>query len=144
MKCTVRLVAKNVRYRVLAIKEEQYILDMGGGSLWKMLCPFLYWLLPNHVYKLENPEIVKELTAPAVKNKVGSSPFLWTIVASIMASTLSPLANYFEIGIPKYMNVIIVAFIMAFIIFLLSSLNRMFRKKMDQLVNLHRLTKGHI
>ncbi|MFD1414127.1 DUF443 family protein [Oceanobacillus jeddahense] len=144
MKCTVRRTAKNLRYRILTIKGENYILDMGGASLWKMLFPFFYWLLPNRVYKVENPEIVEQLAAPTVNEKMGSSQFLWTIVASVIASMLSPLANYFEIDIPIYVNVIIVGVIIVLMIFLIFSLSRMFKKRMYQIINLRQLSKGYL
>lgn len=126
MKCTVRRTAKNLRYRILTIRGEKYILDMGGASLWKMLFPFFYWLLPNRVYKVENPQIAETLTAPTVKEKAGSSQFVWMIVASIVASTLSPLINYFDVGIPIYVNAIIVTVIVVLMMLLIFSLSRMF------------------
>ncbi|MFD1068248.1 DUF443 family protein [Oceanobacillus locisalsi] len=144
MKCTVRRATKNLRYRILTIRGENYILDMGGASLWKMLFPFFYWLLPNRVYKVEDTEIVEQLTAPTVKEKMGSSQFLWTIIASILASTLSPLANYFEIDIPIYVNAIIVGFILVLMAVLISSLSRMFKKRMNQVINISQLSKGSL
>ncbi|MBP1971417.1 putative membrane protein (TIGR01218 family) [Virgibacillus natechei] len=144
MKCTVRRTSKNLRYRILTIRGEKYILDMGGASLWKMLFPFFYWLLPNRVYKVEKPEIVEQLTASTVKEKMGSSQFLWTIVASIMASILSPLANYFEVDIPIYINVIIVAIIVALMLLLIFSVSRMLKKKMYQIIDLSQLFKGQL
>src|SRR5690625_3451128 len=144
MKCTVRRTTKNLRYRILTIGGEKYILDMGGTSLWKMLFPFFYWLLPNRGYKVEDPEIAEELTAPTVKEKVGSSQFLWMILASIAASNLSPLLNYFDIDIPTYVNVIIVTVIVVLMILLVFTLSRMFKKNMYQIIDLSQLFKGQL
>lgn len=144
MKCTVRRTAKNLRYRILTIRGEKYILDMGGASLWKMLFPFFYWLLPNRVYKVENPQIAETLTAPTVKEKAGSSQFVWMIVASIVASTLSPLINYFDVGIPIYVNAIIVTVIVVLMMLLIFSLSRMFKKNMYQIIDLSQLSKGQL
>ncbi len=119
-------------------------MDMGGASLWKLLFPFFYWLLPNRVYKVEDPEIAEELTAPTVKEKVGSSQFLWAILASIAASSLSPIANYFDVDIPIYINAIIVIFIVILMILLILSLSRMFKKRMYQIIDLSQLSKGQL
>ncbi|HLQ97664.1 MAG TPA: DUF443 family protein [Candidatus Dormibacteraeota bacterium] len=142
MKCTVRRTAKNLRYRILTIRGENYILDMGGASLWKMLFPFFYWLLPNRVYKVDDQEIAEELTAPTVKEKAGSSQFIWMIIASIMASTLSPLINYFDVDIPIYVNAIIVTVIVLLMTSLIFSLSRMLKKSMYQIIDLSQLFKG--
>lgn len=144
MKCNVRRTAKNFRYRILTIKGEKFILDMGGASLWKMLFPFFYWLLPNRVYKVENPEVVKELIAPTLKEKAGSSQFLWMIVASIAASSLSPIANYFDVDILIYIKVIIVTVIAVLMITLIFTMSRMFKKKMYQKIDLSQLLKGQL
>src|SRR5699024_198707 len=100
----------------------------GGASLWKMLFPFFYWLLRNRVYKVNDQEIAEELTAPTVKEKAGSSQFIWMIVASIMASTLSPLINYFDVDIPIYVNAIIVTVIVLLMTSLIFTLSRMLKK----------------
>lgn len=119
-------------------------MDMGGASLWKMLFPFFYWLLPNRVYKVEDPEIAEELTAPTVKEKVGSSQFLWAILASIAASSLSPIANYFDVDIPIYVNAIIVTVIVVLMILLIFTISRMFKKNMYQIIDLSQLFKGRL
>src|SRR5690625_483379 len=145
MKCTVRRTTKNLRYRILTIRGEKYILDMGGASLWKMLFPFFYWLLPNLVYKVEDPEIAEELTAPTVKQKAGSSQYGWIAAASIvLGNMLGPLLNYFDVDIPVYLNIIIVTVIFIFVFLLIFFLSRMFLKKLNQVINLKELPKGQL
>jgi len=109
-----------------------------------MLFPLFYWLLPNRVYKVEDPEIAEELIALTVKEKVGSSQFLWMILASIAASNLSPLLNYFDVDIPTYVNAIIVTVIAVLMILLIFSLSRMFKKKIYQIIDLSQLSKGQL
>ncbi len=115
---------------------------MGGASLWKMLFPFFYWLLPNRVYKVGDPEIAEKLIAPTVKEKAGSFQFLWMILASIAASSLSPLLNYFDVDIPTYVNATIVTVIIVLMMLLIFTLSRMFKKNMYQIIDLSQLFKG--
>ncbi|MEW9678045.1 DUF443 family protein [Lentibacillus sp. L22] len=51
MNCEVRDIPKILRYRMLTIDGEVYILDL-WGSFWKIIFPFLFWILPNRVYKV--------------------------------------------------------------------------------------------
>ena len=43
---------KNLRYRILVVNNETYILDL-GHSIWKILFPFLFWVFRNPVYKVD-------------------------------------------------------------------------------------------
>ena len=61
-------VYKNLRYRILIIEEERYILDM-GRSFWKILFPFFYWMLPNTAYKVNDHELIEKIKTPEVKQK---------------------------------------------------------------------------
>lgn len=142
MKCTVNRMDKNLRYRVLTIKGNKYILDMGGGSIWKLLFPIFYWLLPNRVYKLENQAIAERLTAPTIQGKTGSSQIIWPLLASILATSLSPLANYFEIPLSTRVNILIVSIIVVLMFILIGLLSRKFKEKVYQIVDLSQLTKG--
>jgi len=81
MNCKVHGVFKNLRYRILIIDDEQYILDM-GHSLWKLLFPFFFWMLPNPVFKVDDLNIVEKLKSPQVKQtKTGHSSVLGGLLA---------------------------------------------------------------
>ncbi|MGY0691198.1 DUF443 family protein [Virgibacillus sp. FSP13] len=66
MKCNIQRVAKNPRYRILIIDGEQFILDI-WGSFWKIVFPFFFWMLPNSVFKIDDPDIAEKLTKSEVK-----------------------------------------------------------------------------
>ena len=142
MKCTVNRMDKNLRYRILTIKRNKYIMDMGGESIWKLLFPIFYWILPNRVYKLENQTIAERLTAPAVQEKTGSTQIIWPLLASILATSLSPLANYFEISLSTSVNILIVSIIIVLMFILIGLLSRKFKERIYQIVDLSQLTKG--
>lgn len=142
MKCTVNRMDKNLRYRILTIKGNKYIMDMGGESIWKLLFPIFYWLLPNRVYKLETQVMAERLTAPTVEEKTGTSQIIWPLLASILATSLSPLANYFEITLSTSVNILIVSTIVVLMFILIGLLSRKFKEKVYQNVDLSQLTKG--
>lgn len=71
MNCEIQRLAKNIRYRILIINGEQYILDM-ERSFWKIIFPFLFWLVPSQIFKVEDQAIVEQLKT-AKKEKAESS-----------------------------------------------------------------------
>ncbi|WP_251046018.1 MULTISPECIES: DUF443 family protein [unclassified Oceanobacillus] len=108
MKCNVQGVFKNIRYRILEINDEEYILDM-GNSIWKIIFPFLHWILPNPVYKINN-EIVDKLAVPEreqPKTISAGTGALGGLVGVFLASLIRPLANMFHIPSTSLINYII-------------------------------------
>ena len=63
MNCEVQHLEKNIRYRILIIDGEEYILDM-ERSFWKIVFPFFNWLLPSTAFKVEDTSIVEQLKEP--------------------------------------------------------------------------------
>ncbi|MFD1414137.1 DUF443 family protein [Oceanobacillus jeddahense] len=60
MNCEVQHLAENIRYRILVINGEQYLLDM-ERSFGKILFPFFFWMLPSPIFKVENQDIMGKL-----------------------------------------------------------------------------------
>lgn len=145
MKCTVQRITKNLRYRLLTIGEEKYILDMGGVNLWKMLLPIFYWLLPNRVYKMNEIIVTEELEAPPAKKKGNSSIYGWIAAASIiLGNILSPFASYFDIASPRYINISIVTVIIFLEFLLILILNKILKNNMYHMVDLKKLPKRRL
>src|SRR5690625_7219732 len=84
----VHAVYKILRYRVLSVGEERYILDMGGWSFWKLLFPFAYWIFPNTVYKIDDHELVEQITSPEVKSDSSSVDILLVSGTGITSAKL--------------------------------------------------------
>jgi uncharacterized membrane protein (TIGR01218 family) len=107
MNCKVHGVYKNLRYRILVIDDQTYILDL-GSSIWKILFPFFYWLFPNPVFKVENQEIVKKLKSPEVhRTKTGGIGLLGGGIAVVIANLMRPLTDNFDIQSSAFINSII-------------------------------------
>ncbi|GIO23661.1 hypothetical protein J11TS1_22420 [Oceanobacillus sp. J11TS1] len=62
MQCKVQRVYKNTRFRVLKVGGEAYILDL-SQSIWGLFFPFLTWITPNTVYKVDEEEANKLVQA---------------------------------------------------------------------------------
>jgi len=67
MKCEVQK-AMNIRFRILKIEGNTYILDM-SQSKWNIVFPFLTWILPHTIYKVDGEEISKKLKVPSGSQK---------------------------------------------------------------------------
>jgi len=140
MNCKVHGVFKNLRYRILIIDDEQYILDM-GHSLWKLLFPFLFWMLPNPVFKVDDLNIVEKLKSSQVKQtKTGHSSVFGGAIGVFIATLLKPLQNYLAIPSTPLVNAVILMVVVVFVFILCTSINNMFKNKLQSLVNLRELS----
>ena len=57
MKGEIKHLANNERYRMLIIEGKTYIMDI-ENSFWKIIFPFLFWMILNTVYRVEGAFIV--------------------------------------------------------------------------------------
>lgn len=113
MECEVFGVYKNLRYRILTIDNETYILDMGKPK-WKVLFPLLNWILPHIVYKVNNQELIKKIMNrnPGIEStKSSGEGVIAGLIGVSLANLLRPLANVFNIPSNELINTIIVILI---------------------------------
>ncbi|MCR1836238.1 DUF443 domain-containing protein [Oceanobacillus caeni] len=101
----------NLRYRILTIDEQSYILDM-GRPFWKILFPFFYWILPQTAYKVNDHELIEKIKTPEVKQKKsGGEGVLAGLIGVFLANLLQPLVNFFDVESSPVVNSIIVAIV---------------------------------
>ncbi|MTW86059.1 DUF443 family protein [Virgibacillus dakarensis] len=144
MNCKVQGVFRNLRYRILTIDGEEYIMDM-GHSFWKIIFPFFFWLLPNPVFKVNDPNIAEKLKSPEVnKVKTGYSSILGGGIGVLLATLLKPIADYFALPDTPLINAIILSILVVFELLLFVSLNNKFKKKLRGALNLKDLTKDKL
>ncbi|BAC13291.1 hypothetical conserved protein [Oceanobacillus iheyensis HTE831] len=137
MKCNVQGVFKNLRYRIVEIDEEKYILDM-GNSIWKIIFPFLHWVLPKPVYKIDNQVIVEKLKVPD-----GSQPktistgtgALGGLIGVVLASLIRPLANMFHIPSTPLINFIITIVVVIIALSVFVYINTRSKRKLTAIVD---------
>ncbi|MEC5425183.1 DUF443 family protein [Virgibacillus sp. C22-A2] len=140
LNCEVQRLENNIRYRILIINGEQYILDM-ERSFWKIIFPFFVWMLPNKVYKVENSSIVEQLKEPN-KEKVGSS---WVVslagISYFLGILLAPLMDYFEIPISPLVNIMLLIISLNLVVLLYLSISHNRKKKLESTVKLEMFPK---
>ncbi|MGY0691188.1 DUF443 family protein [Virgibacillus sp. FSP13] len=140
MNCKVHGVYKNLRYRILVIEGQTYILDL-GKSIWKVLFPFLFWMSPNTVFRVENNEIVEKLKVPSVKQvNTGGHGWIGGGIAVLIANLLSPLMDYFDIQSSPSVNSIIVMITVILLISLRLYIRHINKRNLFQVVNLEKLS----
>ncbi|GAE32067.1 DUF443 domain-containing protein [Halalkalibacter hemicellulosilyticus] len=126
MKCEVQK-AMNIRFRILKIEGNTYILDM-SQSIWKIVFPFLTWIIPLTIYKVDGEEINKKLqfsTTEPKKNNI--SILLLAGIGIALGNLLTALTDYFYIQSTMVVNSIIAGIVMGIIIavrFVLSNRNK--------------------
>src|SRR5699024_6484578 len=125
--------------RILVIGGQTYILDL-GRSFWKIIFPFLIWLFPNPVFKVEDQETVEKIKTPEVAQaNTGGKGLIGGGIAVLIANLLRPLTDYFDIQSTPFVNSIIV-FIAALLIFILRFyINHLNKKNLYQVVKLDQL-----
>ncbi|WP_018932448.1 DUF443 family protein [Gracilibacillus lacisalsi] len=144
MKCEVQRLHNNVRFRILDINEERYILDM-NQSIWKILFPFLTWITPNKIYKINKQATDKKLKFskedPMNNN---TNTILTTGVAIIIANLLRPLADAFNIQSTPGINLTISLIVIMFVIILRIYLSSRNKRKFELLIKTDRDSKKFV
>lgn len=138
MNCKVDGVRKNIRYRILTINNQTYILDM-GQSFWKLLFPFSYWILPNNVYKVNDNDIITKLKSPEIKQtKTGEQSILAGSFGILVANLLGPMAGYFDIPSTSVVNSVILALVILITLSVCFYINFMNKKSLLSVLNLEK------
>lgn len=134
MNCEVQHLAKNIRYRIIIINGEYYILDM-ERSFWKIIFPFLFFLIPSPIFKVEDQDIVERLKTKK-KEKMGSSLAISLGgIAYAIGILLAPLTSYFDISSSPLVNVILLTPVLLIVGFLYFSISRNHKKELENVIN---------
>nr|WP_269409914.1 DUF443 family protein [Lentibacillus daqui] len=140
MNCKVQGAFKNLRYRILTIDGEGYILDT-GSSFWKIVFPLFFWMFPNAVFKVDDPNITEKLKSPEVnQTKTGHSSILGAGVGIFLATLLKSLADYFALPDTPLINSVILGILVLIVLVLFAFLNHKLKKKLYRTVNLEELS----
>lgn len=145
MNCKVHSVYKNIRYRILFIDGQAYILDL-ARSIWIILFPLFFWVLPNPVYNVKDQDIVEKLKTPERKpaNNTGGLGLLSGGLAVVIANLLRPLTDYFEIQSAPFVNTIIVIIAVMLLLSARLYINHLNKKNLYQVVRLDQLPTERI
>ncbi|GAE32066.1 DUF443 family protein [Alkalihalobacillus hemicellulosilyticus] len=127
MKCEIQKVMNNTRFRILKIEGHTYILDL-SQSIWNILFPFLTWIVPNTIYKVDENELHQRLQLVGKdQSKNNISILLIGGIGIALGNLLTALTDYFYIQSTMVVNSIIAGIVMGIIIvvrFVLSNRNK--------------------
>lgn len=140
MNCEVQRVYKNIRYRILIIGEQVYILDL-GQSFWKSLFPLFFWMFPVFAYKVDDLKIIEKLNVPKVKqaNRAGLG-LLGGGIAVLIANLTRGLPSYFDIQSSWLVNLVTVIISVILVFSLRCYISHISKKKLYQVLKLEQLS----
>ena len=144
MNCRVNGIKRNLRYRILTIDDQTYVLDM-GRSLWKIIFPPFFWLFSNMMYEVNDKEIIEKLKTPEIEQtKTRGDTILAGTVAIILANLLRPLGDYLHLPSNLLVNTIIVMIVILLVWSFYFYMNSRSKKSLYQVVNLEKHSKKRL
>ena len=125
----VQHLANNERYRLLTIDGETYIMDI-ESPFWKIIFPFLFWLFPNRIFKVEKRSVIQRLKTEKMKGKGGSFYILVTGISYTGAMLLVPLMDYFTASMSLLLKIMLLIFAIILVIILYLLVSRYRKRKL--------------
>lgn len=135
MNCEIQHLTENIRYRILFIDGEYYILDV-EQSFWEIIFPFLFWMLPSPVFKVEDQTIVEQLKAPKTEKRGGTFLVFLGIFAFVLGKLLTPLMDYFEIRSSPLVDILLFIIALILVTSLYYSISNKRKKRLYDIVQL--------
>ncbi|WP_269410519.1 DUF443 family protein [Lentibacillus daqui] len=143
MKGEVQHLANNERYRILIIKGETYIMDI-ERPFFKIIFPFFFWLLPNHVFKVEDKTTVERLKTEKMKKAGGSYLIFVTGFSYLGAMLLTPLMDYFNVPMSPLVNIALLVLALILVVLLYFIISHSRKKQLNDVVELEALPDNKI
>lgn len=137
MNCEVQDLYNNKRYKILIVDDQQYILDM-EQSFWKVIFPFLFWMFPCKVFKVEEQAIVNQLRE-SKREKTKSSILTLGGFAYFIGILLAPLMDYFNISITFTVSLILLIMLLILVATLYLFISHKHKKQLYDVVELETL-----
>ncbi|MFB1051936.1 DUF443 family protein [Paraliobacillus sp. JSM ZJ581] len=143
MKCIV-IKIRNTRFRALKIEGDTYTLDM-SQSVWKILFPFLTWLLPNTVYQVDE-EVLNEKIGSVENNTKNNkiSVLFFSGVSIFLANLLRPLTDFFDFESTLLINCILTAIMLIIATTFRFYLSHQNKKEFYKIIEPHLILKKNI
>lgn len=149
MDSQVEMITKNIRYRIVVRDGEYHILDM-EQTLWTIFLPFLFWLIPQKMYKIEQEEIKKLNTVILEHGHADHVAWFGTGLAmigfpfldSFLSSTL-PTSNWISLLIVVIYSLVIISIRVYYRRHLYERLNKKIKLKRSDLIKV-RIQPTHL
>lgn len=138
MLAEVRHINKNTRYRLLTINNQSYIADL-DRPVYAFLFPFILWLIPQKVFKIEDENVANKILVTDQKVSRVNLSIMSAGISILIANFLGLIIDYFEINTPNILNIILVLVIIFGIIFIRYYISKKNREKMILHLSLDKL-----
>ncbi|WP_102707839.1 DUF443 family protein [Terribacillus saccharophilus] len=144
MRGEIRRLKGNLRYRILNINEDYYLIDT-GSSPWKALAPLLFWIFSNPGYKIDKETALRLLTNQQVK------PFKNSIygvigagIAISFSGFLTSITDRLNINSSLPMNIIITIFMVILTVSTFLFILKRLKKNVEENINYTELPERKI
>src|SRR5699024_8886884 len=144
MKVEIHNVFKNMRYNYFEVDGVYYILET-QPSIWKYLFPFLYWLFPFPVYKVEDEKVIERISIPE-SSSVNKSSLMWSIGGIVVVIPTLLRGKIVNLILSMLLTFIIITFIITIGIVVLISIyvTRAKQRDLQNKVDITKLEKLYI
>lgn len=130
----VKHLANNERYRLLVIDDKTYLMDI-EESFWKVIFPFLFWLIPNPIYRLDDEATVDQLKTKKMERKNLDSMTTNVGIGVAGGVFLQPLAVYFFFTMTPLIKTLVMIITIILVGLLYINRRQNSEKKLDTLMN---------
>lgn len=140
--CEVEFVSKNRRYRIINTNGKYYVLDI-ENSIWPIFIPFLFWLIPQTIYKIDYNTVEKLRNPSSGTNNLMPIMILGIGGSAVLSRILKTILD-FSIKTSLIVNVVLL--IVSIIIIVLARLytRKSSDDRLNKLINLEELPTKRI
>lgn len=124
MSSEVNIILKNLRYNLIKVDNEYYIIDKDQPFLINFLLPFLYWIFPKRVRKISTDTAKQIQTVSNKEVPTSKVSYIGVGISVILANLIGPLLDYLDVDITPF-----IAYSILFLITLLLVLFRVIVSK---------------
>ncbi|MBU5465371.1 DUF443 domain-containing protein [Virgibacillus sp. MSJ-26] len=142
MECEVEFLSRNRRYRILSVDDAYYIIDI-EESVWTILIPFLFWWMPQKVYKADYKIVEKLKESTSDGNNLGVIFILGVGGSAVLSRILKPIMD-FSMQTNVLSNIFLLIISTLIIINVRLYMRKLLGKRLSKLVDLTELNSRTI
>src|SRR5699024_1876106 len=144
MKVEIHNVFKNMRYNYFEVDGVYYILET-QPSIWKYLFPFLYWLFPFTVYKVEDEKVIERISIPE-SSSVNKSSLMWSIggIVVVIPTLLRGKIDNLILSMPLTVKIITFVITIGIVVLIRLYVTRSKQRDLQSKIDINKLEKIEI
>ncbi|UTR13824.1 DUF443 domain-containing protein [Salipaludibacillus sp. LMS25] len=130
------MVKKKLRYRVVTINGDHYLIDI-GYPFWKGLLPYGFWLFPQTGFRLKDEKVLNDLEV--AKNEGSGKVTTLTGIGVGLSFFLRPIMDHLNMPTSRILNGVILLFALTVILFSHLYYNRINKENLTQILDVKQL-----